>query len=1102
MRSSIATAWNLIPFSTFAFAENCFNKIASQLCFFLLLLGPVIGQNNFDNKDFEYSSSCDPIECNDVEISCIDGWWAYGDSNPNLFAWYGYSCSHMASVYECAALGQRGIWLQEGDFGDNRNAMTVVTRNPAYLDNPNAVYKIALDFIPFTSSPPGINTSVKVSGLNSMASGVLTHLKTTTGIITDCSNITQTLFFDHGPANNPSPNITSFPYLAFSVARTPGMSPPDGSINGDLRGVMDNLSMCKVLEVIVQEDCDPLCVSVRFDEECYPNPCHLQDCNTTLLAFKENSTFIEYYNSGPWEDILACAEIPTAISTFDILFHASNEDMPTGFNIRFSHTLSECFNFDVTSNTTWNALTVPNGGRFQTLTIKSGKKLIIDEDLTLNFCQEGVLIIETGAQLELHGKLTSNCSNGWLGVKVYGNKNYNQFPDPITHSYHQGRMLLYENSVVENALVGVQLFGPTTDDTGGQIFANGASFINNSKGLQFYPYRNYALFNGVQSKNRPYESTIFNCTFKTDNNYILSVPFYTHIQLVGIDGLPILGSDFFQKRSLPNAQNVYAFGTGISALGAGFHLDDISCISPCEPDRSTFSGFFEAIYAARIFENKPYIVNHAVFSNNYFGIVNSFVSGATLTNNSFNFGVVLNDQVMNDQIGIHLRSDMLPFAFNIQENSFTRNGGSIDNTLGIVAENLGTENMNIRRNSFNGVSIGNEAFGINANNASFPTSGLHYLCNSNISGRNKDFYIPEESIYEHNNIRKDQKDILLDGPISADEAAGNTFSQTGDIYDGDFANYGIDNINYFYYAPGIYEEPIDFSGFNLKVQSPMNACSNMVCPPYCNSLVDLNDLKFLYFDNKELYEYSINLGDSLSAFIYKIRQDFNLSNILLLTHKDTSTVNIRDSLRNWLILSESYVGDLLLAGDYMQTDEFELLDSLLASISNRHILANYQVEDINRVKTLYNLLYSKSIFDLDSFTISNIHSIASGLGASSCLARGLLTLYDINYKPTYYTASEIAPRSQNNIDDGQLNNNIIIIFPNPASTNLNIEVNESIESDVSFSLFSILGEEVLTRSLSLGSNSIILDDVSSGSFHYVVTSKKEILAQGVFVKME
>jgi hypothetical protein len=476
---------------------------------------------DFFNGNFEYSSICDPVNCDDNAISCIDGWWEFGSTNTSHFAWFGYDCDHTPELTSCGGIGERGLWLQNTFFTqDPRNLMMVVTENPYFKDNPHAIYKIQFDLIPYDIESDEGTLAIGVYGISSFTSTTRVFLGRTTTLPEECEVRLQKIYFHTGFASPFNPIIPNYPYLVFAAEHAnlpPPINPYDVSEGLDLlapavRGIIDNVSICKVAEINVQEDCDDFCATVDFDESCYGD-CESQECEFQMLVQKDEELY--GFGESTFADLSVCAELPSNLNEVDIYFTAVDQDFPEGLFIQFTHPLeNDCIDYQVQSNMTWNAANVPNGGRFNTLTIKSGYTLTIEDDLDVHFCEGGKLIVEQRATLKLYGKLTSNCQMGWEGVKLYGNQNFNQYYDTNIGDFHQARMFALPESVVENATFGVQTFGPTTENTGGQLYANGATFKNNRVGLQFYPYTNY--FGNPNIISKSYQSTISNCTFIID----------------------------------------------------------------------------------------------------------------------------------------------------------------------------------------------------------------------------------------------------------------------------------------------------------------------------------------------------------------------------------------------------------------------------------------------------------------------------------------------------------------------------------------------------------------------------------------------------------
>src|SRR5690349_14042227 len=96
--------------------------------------------------------------------------------------------------------------------------------------------------------------------------------------------------------------------------------------------------------------------------------------------------------------------------------------------------------------------------------------------------------LNPGGKVFLNGTLTASCEAGWDGVEVQGDGEANQYDN---EGLAQGYLECNKPALIEHALVAVKLYGPDWEDAGGQIYAEGANFINNRRGLDFAPYNNY-----------------------------------------------------------------------------------------------------------------------------------------------------------------------------------------------------------------------------------------------------------------------------------------------------------------------------------------------------------------------------------------------------------------------------------------------------------------------------------------------------------------------------------------------------------------------------------------------------------------------------------
>jgi hypothetical protein len=174
----------------------------------------------------------------------------------------------------------------------------------------------------------------------------------------------------------------------------------------------------------------------------------------------------------------------------------------------------DCYDVEIAENTTWTADDIPSS-RLGEVRVLGGATFEISQDAVLEFCEDGVLIVEPNAHLKLNGTLTTACGEDyWQGIKVYGDSTENQFFDFGAGVYHQGLFNAYPGSVVENAITAVELWGPTSADSGGKIYCDSATFRNNRIGVFFMPYQN--IYGGQP---RPYRAGFTNCIFTIDDHF-------------------------------------------------------------------------------------------------------------------------------------------------------------------------------------------------------------------------------------------------------------------------------------------------------------------------------------------------------------------------------------------------------------------------------------------------------------------------------------------------------------------------------------------------------------------------------------------------------
>lgn len=1065
------------------------------LLFALILPLQVPSQIVFENADFESDLTCDPEECTDTDIACIPGWWDY-DENSNLDgdAWIYYKDYFVCSSYNLeleSCGGDRGIRIGAGTGGNN---FFPATNNPFQGQNSNSTYEITLSAIVYDEIDTEAFIEVYVDDSPTGTSGILVGTSAAIPFDSRCHEV-KIPIADHQDVLD----LTTNPYLIFKI-RTPDDHTP--TVNDIIAAVIDGVTACKLFDIEVSQfACDQLCLVVTADcvVECdIPtyNDRELDDCYLDIVWETDEQIEIESCYTPVVESLECCItpEEPGEYSALITYLFNVNGEPQAGYNI-ITVDFQPCTTAVVSTTTTWNASNISEYARFDLITVNSGATLTIDDDLTVKFCPEGKLVINPGGRVILEGVLTSVCEEGWKGVEVQGNGTTHQYLQGGT--FAQGQLYCHSGSRIENALTAVKLYGPDYEDAGGQIFAEGTSFINNIRGIDIAPYQNYYP---TADKQRLYRSSIRDCTFDIDENFLNLHAFTQHIRMYGVFGINILGSTFGYHRHIDDASHPRDYGMGIMAIDAGFNvgpiaedIEDEPCLPPCTAfKKSTFYGLGLAIFTGRLNANRPFQVYQCDFESCYFGIANYAVSGANILFNQFKMGAIQTLTGHNDQVGISMSSYMT--GLTIEENKFYLVDALADHTIGISMDQLGEVNNVIRKNKFEDISVGNEAFGRNANvQGEEINRGLHYLCNENEDVSMNDFYVPGTTLYLGDYIRKDQGQYVNGGIL----AAGNTFSDTGDPDDGDFANYGDEELNYYYNISVAEEIPTDAVGLN-PIVSPANSCINDYCLEPCLDVEEFENNIETYFNSKAAFELAIDEEEFGDASYYRMKMDSACHSILQYLTYDTLNYK-QDSLRAWYLRSQSIAGDLLLAGDFFGAGDHTHGNKTLDSIPSHFDLTSDQVIDLRRIKYVYGVLTTKSPFDLNATEIDSLHLFSKGVGASSALSRSALSLIDTIYSPRYYIPGEVTPRSSTKEISNFNLGNWIPVYPNPTSDLLYIDLSEVKGDNFTMEFLSMDGRSHGMTILNRGLNEVILQNVfgdQSGLYIYKINAEGKTIGLG------
>lgn len=284
----------------------------------------------------------------------------------------------------------------------------------------------------------------------------------------------------------------------------------------------------------------------------------------------------------------------------------------------------------------------------------------------------------------------NGCGGGmWQGIEVWGNKNS---PQSDISAQGQGRVIIYSNSVIENAFEGITTIKTNpngTQDwnfTGGIIRATNSAFKNCFRAAQFlsYSFQNTSYFT--------------NCVFETTGLLIdpTTKP-YVFVSLYNVKGVQFLGCTF--RNSSPNSFSQQDRGRGIVSIDAAYTVNEL-CLSqsfPCslfKPNK--FENLYYGLDASNASNLNTVFIRKAEFTGNSQGMLLSNNKNATIISNKFDVGF-LND---NSPYGLYLN---LCRGYQVEDNDFISAQNQF--SIGTIVNNADV-NHRIYRNRYRDNSIG------------------------------------------------------------------------------------------------------------------------------------------------------------------------------------------------------------------------------------------------------------------------------------------------------------------------------------------------------------------------------------------------------------
>ena len=783
----------------------------------------------------------------------------------------------------------------------------------------------------------------------------------------------------------------------------------------------------------------------------------------------------------------------------------------------------------LTEDEVWSVDNLPNTGDvtiMESFGVGSGAKLTIEEGVTVRFCAGKRLIVKPNAHLYLEGTLTNNCGEPWKGVEVWGsNDNILEPPNSLVNTsqypsngiYAQGLISCRQGALIENAEVGIQLWGENDNETGGRISATFATFSNNEVAIEFKPYHNYYPYSippRYHLRPRNYAAYITRCTFTTDDDYqftddihLQRDPFDAFIKMSGVDGVGIYGSSFTNTQSLPDASITPDYGYGILAINSGFRLYP-HCPSQfsCTYTSSTFEGLGYGIYTGNTNLSRPYTVKEAVFTDCFVGIHNSAVSNGTMISNIFNMGTVPDPAITTEQVGVMFENNIAGFTF--EENRFEGTLGNTTTTIGTICKNIGESNNIIRRNHYDNLSYGNLANGYNASayNPFLPERGLSYLCNINNNMSQYDFALPDNAGLDFIRHSQGLESEADDGSIVYD-AAGNHFSHNAV----DFLNDGEGTVDYYYFAGDSEQVPLNHSGIDL-IETFDNTCPVTYCEPPCVDSDGLEGIKDNFYNSQsneltaiiqiqvalDAGNTSLAMQHEREAAYYKQRMDRDAFMVVLHVLHDTLTFD-PDTLDVWIENLDVLGMDLFFALKSQSEGKTGKAQASMQKALNRQGLSKSQNDDLADMSELLQVLENKSPYQLEKPDLKELKKLSekdeSFVGN---IARNILTMYGHRFPVTY----RLPERRETNTPTTLLSTRNLMIYPNPNSGLFNIlwtPRNEVLQRAAVLNIMDVNGKIIRTMDVNAKEQYQLDLDVPKGIYFYQLNVIDGITESGKFI---
>jgi hypothetical protein len=490
------------------------------------------------------------------------------------------------------------------------------------------------------------------------------------------------------------------------------------------------------------------------------------------------------------------------------------------------------------------------------ITIQSGAELIIN-NMTFKLSpnskitvERGLTTAESGGILRVNNSvLTKNdlcgACNMWPGIEVQGHPT-------VASTSNSHATATFNNSTVEYAYFGAM--------AGTFVAPNSLSFNNNRSGGRIVSansiFRNNKFDVFFMSYNFPNASQFLFTNFISDDDLMKNLTGdIIHAYLLNVQNVRFFSCNFENSTAFkPDGENR---GIGIGSVNSHFIVDKyfIGNIDP------TFNKLDIGVRTTATSSGLNYVVQRAIFNNNYNGIVSEGELNSHILKNTFNIYKAGPENVVTQTYGVVMS---VCNRYRIEENKFQ----DASPNLNINAFNYGCRIASsgpfanvVEKNEFRNLRSAGISSGINAQDYSQISTkkavGLQWLCNDFYNNQTHDLWVASGRISPF-------QGTCFGGQLNfSSQPAGNRFFDANNPQWHVRLENGVLPITYYHRTYDYNTEPTLISAgvtsFSCFMPSNAVVCGRQTQVPALTT-GDARDSLNSYFDEKMMFENTLDYG--------------------------------------------------------------------------------------------------------------------------------------------------------------------------------------------------------------------------------------------------